>query len=173
MKKSELLTLMVVASILLMVSSCKKTDDYTKALDRLNDITGNYEGSFSTDNFKVGGDTAYAEIRHVNGTKLEIHCYGDILDTTFIMEMYANHDSIMLCATGDDFESLYGHQQGEHHMGHMGDNENEWTHHITDDHTVGDPHFGGFNTENHSFKYKFVIKDVAFESITFEGKRIE
>lgn len=173
MKKVELLAIMFIAVVLLMLSSCKKTDDYTSALDKINDITGNYEGSFSTNNLKIGGDTAYAEIRHLNGTKLEIHCYGDLLDTTFIMEIYANQDSIMLCATGNDFENLYGHQQGEHHMSHMGQNENEWTHHMADDHTVGDPHFGGFNTEHHSFKYKFVMRDIPSETITFEGKRID
>ena len=173
MKKIELLSVIIVAVVLLMLSSCKKTDDYTNSLDRLDEITGNYEGSFSINNSKIDGNTAYAEIRHLNGAKLEIHCYGDILDTTFVMEMYANHDSIMLCTFGDNFENLYGHHQGEHHMGHMGDNENEWTHHLSDSHSVSDQHFGGFNTKHHNFIYKFLMKDVPLETITFEGKRIE
>ena len=174
MRTIKFSAVMAIALSLLFITSCKKDDDFTTALDYLNDITGNYEGTFTRNNKKVGGDTAYAEIRHINGNLLEIHCFGDLLDTTFVMEMYANQDSIMLCATGSDFENIYGHEQGEYHMNHHKNGENEWMHHQSDNHNSGDEHYGGFNLTKHQFYYRFVLdQNVPSETIIFNGNRTE
>lgn len=174
MKTINFLAVLAFSATMLMVTSCNKTDEFPTAIDYINEITGSYEGTLTSNNLKIGGETAYAEIRHLNGIELEIHCYGDLLDTTFVMEIYANNDSVMLCATDGDFEHLYGHSQGEYHMSHHGNNQSEWTHHMADNHSAGEQHYGGFHISNHSFNYRFIInKDLSSEIITFEGIRVE
>lgn len=173
MKKIKLIAITAFSATMLIVSSCNKTDNFPTAIDYINDITGDYEGSFTISG-SGENSTAYAEITHLSGNEIQIHCYGEILDTSFMMDIYANHDSIMVCATGNDFEETYGHMQGENHMNHHGNNENEWEHHMGDDHEVNDQHFGGFNISHHSFDYTFIIaSDNSTEYIRFVGVRQE
>lgn len=153
-------------------SACSKDDVTPSALDYINDITGNYKGVYTLSDGSGVTDSAYAEIGHHNGNTIEVHCFGDMLDTTFLMDIYAEHDSIMLCATGENFENTYGHGKGENHMSHNGDNGTEWEHHMGDEHESGDQHFGGFNMSDHSFGYTFVLqKDNTIQNIRFEGIR--
>ncbi len=172
MKRMNLLAVTLITAILT-VTGCSKDDSYPTALDYINDITGSYEGVYITDDLKTTSP-ANADIQSLGGYEIQIHCYGEILDTTFMMDIYANHDSIMVCATGNDFEETYGHMQGENHMNNHGNNENEWDHHMGDEHEVNDQHFGGFNISHHSFEYTFIIASYnSTESIRFEGVRQE
>jgi hypothetical protein len=38
------------------------------------------------------------------------------MDTTFMLNYYENHDSVMVCMTDSDFEHEYGHMMGAGHM---------------------------------------------------------
>jgi hypothetical protein len=131
------------------VISCEKNVDSDK--DFIAEITGSYEGtltySFSADN---NTSAAYANVESINDSQIEIHCYGEAFDTIVILDVYEHYDSALVCLTGDEFESEYGHTNG--HMQHMmHDNETDWIHHVEDEHDEGDEHFGGFDMQNHTF----------------------
>ena len=174
MKTFKFILFAAVASVILVVTACKKTENTPVATDFLNEITGSYSGSYTLDDGLKTTNPANAEVNYVGGTEVEVHCYGEMLDTTFVMDIYANNDSIMLCATGDDFEHMYGHPQGDHHMDHMGDGQTEWMHHMQDEHGDGDRHYGGFNMNNHTLGYTFNVDlDNEATTIVFEGARQE
>lgn len=169
MKKNNLLAFIAITTVFIF-SACSKDNETPSALDYINDIIGNYKGVYTISDGSGVIDSAYTTIDHHYGNTIEIHCYGDLLDTTFVMDIYAEHDSILLCTTGEYFESTYGYSKGENHMSHNGNNSTEWEHHLGDEHENGDQHFGGFNMSNHSFGYTFVLqKDNALQNIRFEG----
>ena len=161
MKKTILLFFLTV----FIVSACDKTGDTsTKSVD------GTYTGSFS----KIGSDgysveipgNATSVVTKTGNELITVHCYGNVLDTTIMLNYYENHDSIMVCFTGSSFTSMYGHMLGQGHMsgGMMGDrnnNETEWEHHMKDEHNSGDIHFGGFDMMNQTFSYNFRMMEGA------------
>jgi hypothetical protein len=120
----------------------------------MSEIVGTYSGEFINQSGLKSGIQGTADVMNVNN-QLQIHCYGDIMDTTFIMDAFENGDSIMVCDTGEAFEHLYGHMGKGNHMMDRNDNESEWEHHMDEDHQDGDDHFGGFNRNMHSFEYMF------------------
>jgi hypothetical protein len=70
----------------------------------------------------------------------------------------------MVCLTGDDFEQHYGHMLGHGHMGggmmsDLRNGETHWMHHLSDEHASGDEHFGGFDMQEGSFTYSFIMMD--------------
>lgn len=174
MKTMNFIAIMAFSATMLIVTACNKEDDFPTAVDYINDITGDYEGTYEQIDGSRSTDTAYAEVRHLGGIEVEVHCYGELLDTTFVMDIYAEHDSIMLCANGTAFENTYGHMKGDDHMNHHGNNSTEWMHHLEDDHDIGDQHFGGFNLSHHSLVYTFRIeRNNSIEIVRFEGVRQE
>lgn len=138
---------------------------------KANGIEGVYDGTFSvSSSLKAGsldggeGDHGSAEIRVIRDNQIEVHCFGEDIDTTFMLDYYEHNDSIMVCLTGDDFEYMYGHMLGGGHMGGgmMGDihgGETQWAHHMNDEHENGDEHFGGFDTHEMTFSYSFKMMD--------------
>jgi hypothetical protein len=155
---------LITALILFIMAACNRTEDIS-----VKSIEGTYNGFLTT-----GGEinllavpakvSATAEVVSMSNGQVEVHCYGDILDTTFLLNYYENGDSIMVCLTGDDFENMYGHMLGQGHMagGMMGDianNETQWEHHMNDEHHIGDEHFGGFDMMDHTFGYRFKITE--------------
>jgi hypothetical protein len=81
------------------------------------------------------------------------NCYGDEIDTTFMLNYCQYNDSGLICLTEDDFEDREGHMLGESHMGDstmsdIGINEMERMHHMSDEQDGGDEHFGGFDMHN-------------------------
>jgi len=166
MKKS-----MFVASLLLVVvvmgfTSCKKSED-----PQTTGIEGTYIGTFSLSSSlksaQPGGadkGQGTADVRMMGNNQIEVHCFGEEIDTTFMLDYYEHNDSLMVCLTGDDFEGMYGHMLGDGHMGGgmMGDiqnGESEWIHHMNDEHNEGDEHFGGFDMGEHTFTYSFNMMD--------------
>jgi hypothetical protein len=153
------------------VSSCKKDEAFPSAVDYIDQITGTYTGTLEKASGLKATDPGTADVSYIEGSTVEIHCYGDAFDTTFRMDIYADNDNIMLCATGDNFESTYGHMQGDYHMDHHGENQTEWGHHMEDSHNAGDQHFGGFDMTNHSMNYTFKIENGnLIETIRFDGQ---
>ena len=165
-KKRMIVAGAILAVVLIGFTSCEKSDDLN-----VNNIEGIYEGTFSVLNsIKAAslkgseGDPGSAVVSLMGDNQIEAHCFGEEIDTTFMLYYYEHEDSIMVCPTGDDFEKMHGHRHGEGHMsgGMMGDrnnDESEWMHHMNDEHDEGDEHFGGFNMSDHSFSYSFRMMD--------------
>ena len=147
------LLILSVAVTLLTISACKK-DSNPSAADYIGNITGTYEGNFLKDGI-IDQDSAIAEVIKTGDSQVQIHCYNENYDTTFIMDIYYNNDSIMVCPTGSSFEGMYGHMKNNDHMNDMMGGQNEWSHHMSDNHSDGDLHFGGFNMGLSSFGYTF------------------
>ena len=151
MKKINLITILIAATLIFMLESCKKSEATT---DLTKNVTGTYLGTLETTGQKTT-DPATANIQKLNDYSVSIHCIGNTFDTTFMMDLYENGDSMMLCFTDQDFEYEYHHQMtGGHHM--MGsDNWQSWTNHMMENHTLNDEHYGSFSMTNHSFVYRF------------------
>ena len=61
-------------------------------------------------------DHGTAEVKMMGDNQIEVHCFGEVLDTTFMLDYYEHNDSVMVCLTGSDFSNMYGHGLGEGHM---------------------------------------------------------
>ncbi len=156
MKTSKKIGLIAV-SLLFVMASCQKTDDFN-----VNNVEGRYVGTLTSGLKSASGSTidATADVAKTKNGEIEVHCYGGEMDTTFMLNYYENHDSVMVCMTDSDFEHEYGHMMGAGHMsgGMMGDQvkgQTEWQHHMSDEHKNGDEHYGGFNMNSHTFGYNF------------------
>ena len=162
MKKSVIAGSLMLAVILVGFTSCEKSDDIGT-----DEIEGVYTGTFSISSSLKSSpldgmdkDHGTAEVNMMGENQIEVHCFGEVMDTTFVLDYYEHNDSVMVCLTGNDFSNMYGHGLGEGHMsgGMMrdkSDGETEWMHHMVDEHESGDEHFGGFNMDENSFTYSF------------------
>jgi hypothetical protein len=167
MKKGIVVTGAILAITLFGLESCEKSDDLN-----VKDIEGVYEGTFSvSSSLKVAsldggeGDHGLADIKMMGDNQIEVHCFGEEIDTTFMLDYYEHNDSVMVCLTEGDFEHMYGHMLGEGHMGGMmsdiSNSETQWMHHMNDEHEVDDEHFGGFDMQEMTFTYSFKMMDQA------------
>jgi hypothetical protein len=166
MKKRNLFIGMLFISALLVVASCAKSED-----DTGESIEGTYYGTLTRTStlksIQSGNEEladGIAEVSRMGEGQIEVHCYGDEIDTTFMLDYYMHNDSAYVCLTGADFESMYGHMLGSGHMGgsmmgDIGDDETEWMHHMSDEHDDGDEHFGGFDMHNETFTYSIEMMD--------------
>lgn len=157
----------MLSAILAFVSCSKSTGDLS------GDIEGIYIGSIiRTASLKSAEENArivnigegIAEVTQLEDRQIQVHCYGEEIDTTFLLDYYMHNDSVLVCLTGDDFEHMYGHMPGAGHMGGnmMGDmesNETQWMHHLKDEHHPDDEHFGGFDLQMGTFTYSLRMTD--------------
>jgi len=162
MKKNRILFGLILSAILLGLASCEN-----KSSQSINDIEGRYVGSFSKSTslkstliYSSGEHDGIAEVTMMGEKQIQVHCYGNEIDTTFMLDYFEHNDSVMVCLTGHDFENTYGHMSGEGHMsgGMMGDissGETEWMHHMHDEHDEADEHPGGFDMVHGTFSYSF------------------
>ncbi len=142
----------------LAIYGCNKSDDSTDV-----SVEGSYAGTLTTKSITgtlIGSSNATADISKAGEGLIQVHCFGTELDTTFMLNNYENHDSVMVCFTGEAFQNTYGHMMGQGHMmgGMMGDikpGQTQWQHHIADEHKPGDKHYGGFNMMEHTFGFTF------------------
>lgn len=165
-KRSMIMAGLALAVVLMGFTSCEKSDDLA-----IDEIEGTYKGAFSVSSLlksaPSGGldeDHGTAEISMMGDNQIEVHCFGEEIDTTFMLDYYEYNDSVMVCLTGGEFENMYGHMLGDGHAsgGMMGDKdqgESEWMHHMNDEHNEGDDHFGGFNMSENTFTYSFRMMD--------------
>lgn len=177
MKKKGLVTSMVAIAMFGLVA-CEKSES---PIDE--NIEGTYIGTLTGINSLKSGSTAkteddaMAEITKIGKETIEVHIHNVELDTTFMLNYYEHKDSVEVCFTGDDFESMYGHMLGQGHMngGMMDDMQNdetEWVHHLNDEHQNGDEHFGGFDMQDHTFGYRFSrMKGGTPDYLQFQGKK--
>ncbi len=157
MKNLKTILVLFALAIGLLFTSCSKKNNQSSNL--VNKVIGTYKGTLVAENITYNGT---ADVSAVNDSVIQIHCYDqDDFDTTFVMEMYKNGDSVMLCNTGEDFYSHYGHYMtGRHHMsedmmGNMGGMDNDWQQHLSNQHQPGDIHYGDFDMKNGTFNYSF------------------
>jgi hypothetical protein len=166
MKKNVFVAGLPLAVLLMGFTSCEKSDDFSP-----NDIEGTYVGSFSISNslkttsvVGLDEDHGIAVVSMMEDKQIEVHCFGEEIDTTFMLDYYEHNDSVMVCLTGLDFEHHYGHMLGQGHMGggmmdDIQNGETQWMHHLYDEHVASDEHFGGFDTQDGSFTYSFKMMD--------------
>jgi hypothetical protein len=157
--------ILVVTALGILVS-CENSNDPVNE-----NIEGIYSGSFTTSaslkSVIVEGPVmgeGTAEVTMMEDHQIQVHCFGEEIDTTFMLDYFEHNDSVMVCLTGVDFEGMYGHMLGDGHMGGgmMGDihnGETEWMHHMNDEHASGDLHFGGFDMNEGTFSYSFQMMD--------------
>ncbi len=162
----------VVALGLVVITSCNKKNTVKKNLAA--QVIGTYKGTLTSGEIKHDG---VANVVAFSDTLVQIHCYDyDGFDTTFVMELYENGDSIMLCNTGQDFFNQYGHNMStQHHMpenmmGNMEGMNADWQQHMKNEHQPGDEHFGSFNMDAKTFDYLFETNDSTQMKI-FTGKK--
>jgi hypothetical protein len=113
-----------------------------------------------------------------NDSLVSMHCLANDFDSTVMVRLYQNMDSIMVCSTENDFYSQYGRELNMDYMdfshnmpqGWMGNNMNSncwagndqwnaWTNHMNTQHASNDEHFGGFDMESNISYYTFRIKN--------------
>lgn len=165
MKKKGLVTI-IVAIAMFGLAACEKSESPIEE-----SIEGTYVGTLTSQNGLKGGsvvskteDDTIAEITKTGKETIEVHIYNVELDTTFLLNYYWDMNNVEVCLTGDDFENMYGHMLGQGHMngdmmGDMQDDESEWSHHLNDEHQNDDEHFGGFDMENHMFRYRLTMME--------------
>lgn len=151
MKKLNLFAIIPIVALLFLVGSCKKSDS---SIDLTQGLTGTYKGNLEINDEKTT-NPATAYIEKINDYSITIHCISTDFDTTFMMDLYANGDSTMLCFTDADFQLEYNHHMSSgHHM--MNDNNwQSWSNHMSKEHSAGDVHYGSFSMSDHTFTYRF------------------
>jgi hypothetical protein len=158
----SLLTIIIV----ILFVSCQKSDDIG-----YNDVTGTYVGTLTSNLANKSSEIVVTKDATVVvssvGNQIQVNCYAEDFDTTFMLGTYDNNDEVMVCLTGEEFENMYGHMLGQGHMnGNMQNNGTEWMQHLNNEHQEGDEHFGGFDMQRHSFNYTFRMSNGDFH---FQG----
>ena len=172
MKTQLFFTGLVLVAVLIGVSSCERADELP-----IPDLAGIYIGPFSTSvslkNSTVKNSilgNGVAEVTHIDDKTFLIHCYGDEIDTTFMLDVYENNSEYLACQVGSEFQQEYGHTKGAQHMGHMRYPQTEWMHHLADDHEDDDKHFGEFNMEDGFFMFSFrMVEGFTPYFLNFQG----
>ena len=177
MKKNRILFGLMLSAILLGSVSCEK-----KINQNTGGIEGRYVGTFSKSTslkstliYSRGEHDGIAEVTMMGENQIQVHCFGNEIDTTIMLDYFEHNDSVMVCLSGDDFENEYGHMSGEGHMsgGMMGDisnGETEWMHHMNDEHEDGDEHPGGFDMVHGTFTYSFrMMENLTPYYLNFQG----
>jgi hypothetical protein len=168
MKDKNLFIAILMSSAMLASVSCSKSTG-----DLSSDIEGIYAGSITRTNSlksteeserSVYNGDDFAEVTMLEDKQIQVHCYGEEIDTSFVLDYYMHNDSVLVCLTGDDFEHMYGHMLGAGHMdgnmmGDMKSNETQWMHHLSDEHHPDDEHFGGFDLHMGTFTYSIRMTD--------------
>ena len=159
----------VTALMIFTLISCEKTEDLVS-----NEVSGTYIGTLtsnvSSKSSVAKSNIAATAVIKMVGKQIEVHCFGDNFDTTIMLDIYHNGDSINVCLTGNDFENMYGHMLGQGNMmnGNMHTTGSEWMQHLNNEHHEGDEHFGGFDMMHHSFNYTFKMNNGDFH---FQGTK--
>jgi hypothetical protein len=177
MKKNRILYVLLVLSIFI-ATACEKKYSTAK-----NDIAGTYSGTITKSGLKSAIGTisdvaqATAVVTKISDTEIDIHCFNEEMDTTFMFNYYAHNDSVMAGLTSDEFESMYGYMPDMEAMsgGMMGssmDGMTDWEQHMAIDSTAGKELIGGFDMMSHTFGYHFQLMDgqTTYE-MEFQGSR--
>ena len=169
MKTIKYLGITAIVMIALFIGSCTKDENKNETKDLAAEVAGTYKGSL-VEIGQPGSVEATAIVTKTEINTVDIHCYSSDFDTTFMMELFENGDSMMVCNFGDDFIMHYGHARMNDHHNMMGDPDwQNWNHHLSEEHQAGDEHFGGFDRMEHNFGCRFVINSDS--TLQFNGIR--
>lgn len=168
MNKLSLISLVIIAAALFF-GSCEKEN---AAPDLTVEVVGKYIGDL-TDKQTLTTKSATVDVVKSGDNTVEIHCYSEWMDTTLIMDLYENADSIMVCFSNDeDFYNQYGHHLSENHNMMNRSADYGWMDHKNEEHDNSDKHFGGFDTDMHTFNYLFNVQsENNLKEMHFEGKK--
>ena len=109
MKNRRNAFLFVIAVSVFMFYSCEKTDAVDNTTDSLaSEIIGIYSGTLENSSTNQSRE-ATLTVTMQNDSLILMHCVAGSFDSTIIMQLYQNHDSVMVCHTGQDFYNEYGH----------------------------------------------------------------
>ena len=111
MKKAKLIAF---AGIVSMVSfiSCSE-DQMPDNLSLASKVKGVYSGTVkSSKTNQTSPATMTVEMQ--NDSVVTLTCTSDNFDTTLVMQLYENYDSVMVCYTGQDFYNEYGHAKNQY-----------------------------------------------------------
>lgn len=159
----------ITVSVLLISTSCQKDE-----FEQMKTVEGKYVGTLSNTNglksaigVADGEHGATADVTDAGNGQLMVHCYGGDLDTTFMLNYFENHDSLMVCSEEENFNAMYGHKNSGGMMGgHM--NNNGWQNHMNNSHRPSDEHYGGFDMNRRTFGYTFKMTN---GDLLFQGRK--
>lgn len=170
MRKHKFVVLTALFILPLLFAACNKEDNTNpNQTDLSTEVSGTYKGTITSSEEPNDSRTAQLTVTSVNSNTAQFDLVSPLMDTSFMMNLYDNNDSVMVCFTENMFYQQYGHHlDEEHHM--MGDNDHmEWGHHMDEQHEPGDEHYGGFDTNNHSFSYRIIPQGQTEKYYTFDG----
>ncbi len=138
MKNLKKISLIALSASMLMLYSCKK-DEVNEPINSLaSGVIGTYSGTLKNSGTNQSKN-ATLTVTMQNDSLVRMHCVAQNFDSTVMVQLYENHDSIMACYAGQDFYNEYGHntnnydfcnnqQSGWMNQGWMGD-ENHYGNH--------------------------------------------
>ena len=118
MKKFKLIIngriqLVIVLGILSMFifTSCEEEEIISESLS--SEVIGTYTGTLKNSTTSQSR-MASIEVISINDSLVSMHCVADGFDSTIVMQLYQNYDSIMLCYTGQVFYDEYDHNKNNY-----------------------------------------------------------
>lgn len=163
------LRIMLGILVVLTIKGCSEKDPTPNAT--INELTGTYIGTISSST--LVNELAHGEISLSNNDQVIFHCYSNSFDSTMVLQVFEHHDSINVCSMGEAFEVEYGHVMGQGHMMH-GNNitGTTWEHHLVEEHSQGDKHYGFYKEMDHMFYYTFHMSENNTEyELEFQGTK--
>lgn len=152
MKKVNLILVALIGFVFL--TSCKKDQNHG-----IESVVGNYKGTLIDPVTQNNEGTATVEVTQIDDETVQIHCSGANVDTTIVMNVYENSDSLMCCTHQMSMGCHSGNGSGMMGGGMMGGNNNKkssnWYNHKKTMSCQSGAHNGGFDTQNNSFRYLF------------------
>lgn len=159
--------------VLVILAGCSKKDEPVPDQS----IDGTYTGTLTASGLKStsgainGQVAATSTVTELNDSILEVHCYNDDLDTTFMLNYFNDNDSVIVCMNDSAFDEMYDDMMENGGMmgGMMGgmkggwtdrqSGETDWQYFMDNFPQAGALQIGGFNMMNHSFGYQFEMMD--------------
>ena len=174
--------ILVAAAAIAILAACSKKDE--PVADQ--SIEGNYVGTLTASSLKstsgaiTGHVSATSTVSQINDSMVEVHCFSDDLDTTFMLNYFNDNDSVIVCMNDSAFEEMYDEMMG--HGGMMGgmmggwtnrqSGETDWQYFRNNYPQAGTLQMGGFDRMNHSFGYQFeMMNGNTPYNLTFQGTK--
>ena len=162
------LRIMLGILVVLIIKGC--SEDSPRP-NEVNEVTGTYAGTLRSST--IAEESAQGEISLSADDQIIFHCYSNNFDSTMVLDVFEDHDNIYVCNTGEAFESEYGHVMGQGHMMH-GNNitGTNWEHHLAEEHSQDDKHYGFYEKKDHMFYYTFHMSENNIEyELKFQGTK--
>ena len=163
------LRIMLGILVVLIIRGCSEKDPSPNTT--VNELTGTYIGTISSST--LADELAHGEISLSDNDQIIFHCYSNSFDSTMVLDVFEHNDNINVCSTGEAFELEYGHAMGHGHIMH-GNNitGTTWEHHLEEEHSQGDKHYGHYEKKDQMFYYTFhMSEDNTDYELKFQGTK--